>query len=119
MAKKSSGPRIFWRNGRANADFRTDADVGGSREALAEPRRSWSTIFEARRSQEFWLALEPRLPRHPLREGCVSQESLEVTADGIAASAGSAPCRMTTRARLSGSGWSSSSPAGIPPTVSM
>lgn len=56
MAKKSSGPRIFWRNGRANADFRTYADVGGSREALAKPGRKWGTtepdiallLFEAR-----------------------------------------------------------------------
>ena len=56
IAKKSSGPRIFWRNGRANADFRTYADVGGSREALAEPGKKWGTsdpdialmLFEAR-----------------------------------------------------------------------
>jgi integrase len=56
MPKKSSGPRIFWRNGRANGDFRKYADVGGGREALAEPGRNWGTtepdialpLFEAR-----------------------------------------------------------------------
>ena len=56
MAKKSRGPLIFWRNDRAYADFRPYSDVGGGREALAEPGRRWGTtepdialaLFEAR-----------------------------------------------------------------------
>ncbi|MDE3001983.1 MAG: tyrosine-type recombinase/integrase [Gemmatimonadota bacterium] len=56
MAKKPSGPRIYWRNGRAYGDFRPYADVGGGREALAEPGKRWGTqnpeaallLFEAR-----------------------------------------------------------------------
>lgn len=43
MPRKSSGPRIFWRNGRANADFRAYSDVGGGRESLTEPGRKWGT----------------------------------------------------------------------------
>ena len=43
MPRKSSGPRIFWRNGRAYADFRSYADVGGGREALAESGSKWGT----------------------------------------------------------------------------
>ena len=63
MAKKSKrsndGPHIFWRNGRAYADVRTYADIGGGREALAEPGKKWGTtdpdiavlLFEARLSE--------------------------------------------------------------------
>ena len=63
MAKKSKrsndGPHIFWRNGRAYADLRTYADIGGGREALAEPGKKWGTtdldialvLFEARLSE--------------------------------------------------------------------
>jgi integrase len=45
MGKKrqNNGPRIFWRNGRAYADFRSYADVGGQRKALAEPGKKWGT----------------------------------------------------------------------------
>ena len=60
MAKKSKrsndGPHIFWRNGRAYADLRTYADIGGGREALATRGSTWGTrdpdialvLFEAR-----------------------------------------------------------------------
>ena len=60
MAKKSrrsnDGPHIFWRNGRAYADLRTYADIGGGREALATRGSTWGTrdpdialvLFEAR-----------------------------------------------------------------------
>ena len=63
MAKKSKrsndGPHLFWRNGRAYADLRTYADIGGGREALAEPGKKWGTteldialvLFEARLSE--------------------------------------------------------------------
>lgn len=54
--KKNQGPHIFWRNGRAYADLRAYADVGGSKEALAPRGSSWGTtdreiaevLFEAR-----------------------------------------------------------------------
>ena len=65
--KKRVGPHIYWREGskthleytpgaRAYADLRAYADVGGSREALAEPGSSWGTtdpeialaLFESR-----------------------------------------------------------------------
>jgi hypothetical protein len=65
--KKRLGPHIFWRTGnrttaehypgaRAYADLRAYADVGGGREALAEPDSTWGTadpetalsLFEAR-----------------------------------------------------------------------
>ena len=47
---------MFWRNGRAYADFRAYSDVGGGREALSAPGQKWGTtdpdtalvIFEAR-----------------------------------------------------------------------
>lgn len=41
--KKSTGPHIYWRNGRAYADLRAYEDVGGGREALAPPGASWGT----------------------------------------------------------------------------
>jgi integrase len=40
---KHTGPHIFWRNGRAYADLRAYADVGGEREALCEPDSKWGT----------------------------------------------------------------------------
>ncbi|NIP57530.1 MAG: hypothetical protein GWM92_04965, partial [Gemmatimonadetes bacterium] len=44
MAKrKNTGPHIFWRNGRAYGDFRSYEDVGGGREALAPPGKTWGT----------------------------------------------------------------------------
>lgn len=53
---KYTGPRIIWRNGRAYGDFRAFEDVGGGREALAEPGSIWGTtdpeiadaLFDAR-----------------------------------------------------------------------
>lgn len=45
-SNKHLGPRIIWRNGRAYGDFRTYADVGGGREALAEPGAKWGTTDE-------------------------------------------------------------------------
>jgi len=44
---KSNGPHIFWRNGRAYADFRAYADVGGGRGALAESGSTWGTTEPA------------------------------------------------------------------------
>lgn len=35
--------KLYWRNGRAYGDFRAYADVGGGREALALPGKSWGT----------------------------------------------------------------------------
>jgi hypothetical protein len=43
VIKRSSGPRIIWRNGRAYGDFRSYSDVGGGREALAPPGRRRGT----------------------------------------------------------------------------
>lgn len=50
MARKSrkrktrrEGPHIFWRRGRAYADLRAYADVGGGKVALAEPGGTWGT----------------------------------------------------------------------------
>lgn len=43
----SNGPHIFWRNGRAYADFRAYADVGGGRGALAESGSTWGTTEPA------------------------------------------------------------------------
>ena len=60
MPKKSNdGPRLFWRNGRAYADLRAYSDLGGGRDALAEPGKTWGTtdpdialvLFEARLSE--------------------------------------------------------------------
>lgn len=56
MGRKRTGPRMFWRNGRAYGDFRTYSDVGGGREALAPRGTSWGTtdpdiaeeLFDAR-----------------------------------------------------------------------
>jgi len=31
--RKNNGPHIFWRNGRAYADFRSHSDVGGEAES--------------------------------------------------------------------------------------
>ena len=39
--KKNGGPHIYWRSGRAYADFRAYADVGGDRGALSLPGSSW------------------------------------------------------------------------------
>jgi hypothetical protein len=48
MAKRSKrsndGPHIFWRNGRAYADLRTYADIGGGREALATHGSTWGDV---------------------------------------------------------------------------
>ena len=41
--KKTDERLIIWRNGRAYGDFRSYEDVGGSREALAEPGKTWGT----------------------------------------------------------------------------
>ena len=41
--KKNNGPHIYWRNGRAYADFRSYSDAGGDRWALAEPGATWGT----------------------------------------------------------------------------
>ena len=41
--KKTEGPHIFWRNGRAYADLRAYADVGGKKEALATQGSAWGT----------------------------------------------------------------------------
>lgn len=41
--KPQSGPHIVWRNGRAYGDFRSYADLGGGREALAEEGSTWGT----------------------------------------------------------------------------
>ena len=41
--KKNNGPHIYWRNGRAYADLRSYAEVGGGREALAPPGSTWGT----------------------------------------------------------------------------
>jgi integrase len=41
--KKQRDPSIVWRDGRAYGDFRAYADVGGGREALAEPGSTWGT----------------------------------------------------------------------------
>jgi len=54
--RKHTGPHIYWRNGRAYADLRAYADVGGGRAALALPGSSWGTtdpdialaLFEAK-----------------------------------------------------------------------
>ena len=54
--KKNEGPHIFWRNGRAYADLRAYSDVGGGRDALAAPGKTWGTkdpdialvLFEAK-----------------------------------------------------------------------
>lgn len=46
MAKRTNGHDerlIVWRNGRAYGDFRSYEDVGGGREALAEPGKTWGT----------------------------------------------------------------------------
>lgn len=40
---KHDGPHIYWRNDRAYADLRAYADVGGTREALAQPGSTWGT----------------------------------------------------------------------------
>ena len=40
---KNLGPHVFWRNGRAYADFRAYTDEGGGREALARPGKKWGT----------------------------------------------------------------------------
>jgi len=37
---------MYWRNGRAYGDFRAYSDVGGGREALAEPGSTWGTKDE-------------------------------------------------------------------------
>ena len=43
-AKKATDERLItWRNGRAYGDFRSYEDVGGGREALAPPGKSWGT----------------------------------------------------------------------------
>lgn len=44
--KRPGDPRIFWRNGRAYGDFRAYEDVGGGREALAPPGKTWGTKDE-------------------------------------------------------------------------
>ena len=44
--RRPTGPRIYWREGRAYGDFRTFSDVGGGREALAEPGQTWGTTDE-------------------------------------------------------------------------
>jgi hypothetical protein len=44
---QATGPPIFWRSGRAYADLRAYADVGGGREALCEPDSKWGTTEEA------------------------------------------------------------------------
>ena len=44
--QRNIGPHIFWRNGRAYADLRAYSDVGGGREALAEPGATWGTTDE-------------------------------------------------------------------------
>lgn len=41
--KKNAGPHIFWRRGRAYADFRAYANVGGGRGALTPPGSTWGT----------------------------------------------------------------------------
>ena len=41
--KKNNGPHIYWRNGRAYADFRSYSDAGGDRWALAKPGATWGT----------------------------------------------------------------------------
>jgi integrase len=41
--RPKAGTRIYWRNGRAYADFRAYSDVGGGREALSEPGQTWGT----------------------------------------------------------------------------
>jgi integrase len=41
--KKQHNPSIVWRTGRAYGDFRAYSDVGGGREALAEPGGTWGT----------------------------------------------------------------------------
>ena len=49
MAKKTKrpgDPQIVWRNGRAYGDFRAYEDVGGGREALAPPGKTWGTKDE-------------------------------------------------------------------------
>lgn len=41
--KKNPETKLYWRNGRAYGDFRAFEDVGGGREALALPGKSWGT----------------------------------------------------------------------------
>ena len=41
--RKNPGPSIYWRKGRAYADFRAYADVGGARQALSGPGSTWAT----------------------------------------------------------------------------
>lgn len=44
MPRKRKDPsRIFWKRGRAYADFRDFADVGGGREALMVPDDRYAT----------------------------------------------------------------------------
>lgn len=40
---RNGGPHIVWRNGRAYADLRAYADVGGDKSALAGPGSKWGT----------------------------------------------------------------------------
>lgn len=39
--KRTHGPGIYWRKGRAYADLRAYADVGGAKAALTEPGSAW------------------------------------------------------------------------------
>jgi hypothetical protein len=41
--KTNDGPHVFWRNGRAYADLRAYADVGGDKSPLALPGATWGT----------------------------------------------------------------------------
>ncbi|MEX2530805.1 MAG: tyrosine-type recombinase/integrase [Gemmatimonadota bacterium] len=72
---RNRGPQIYWRNGRAYADFREYRKEGGGREALSEPGETWGTTDPGRAHALFARRLEELKGKRQGRSGAPRQRS--------------------------------------------
>lgn len=78
--RQPASPHIFWRNGRAYADFRSYSDVGGRRAALSEPGSTWGTTDPDVAGELFAAKLEELREKRRGRVGVPQPKSITLDA---------------------------------------